>query len=188
MKPRTRSTGIIALVILIVTLGLGIYLKKTANLASQQRAGIAPSTASLPQPTTTTFATYSEEDWKRALTPEQYHVLRQAGTDIPFTHPLVNEHRPGTYVTADCNEPVFRSEQKFDSGTGWPSFWAPIKPDAVVEKTDTSLFAERTEILSRCGGHLGHVFDDGPQPTGLRYCMNGTALKFIPDTATSTAS
>jgi peptide-methionine (R)-S-oxide reductase len=127
------------------------------------------------------WASLTEADWKKRLTPEQYHVLREEGTERPFTSPLLNEHRKGTYVTADCGEPVFRSEQKFDSGTGWPSFWAPISPDALIEETDTTLGMQRTEIRSTCGGHLGHVFDDGPEPTGLRYCMNGLALKFIPD-------
>jgi len=119
--------------------------------------------------------------WNTDLTAEQINVLRDGGTEIPFTSPLLNEHRKGTFFSADCNEPVFRSEQKFDSGTGWPSFWAPITPDAVVEVTDNSLGMTRTEIRSKCGGHLGHVFNDGPQPTGLRYCMNGVALKFVPD-------
>ncbi|MBI3619319.1 peptide-methionine (R)-S-oxide reductase MsrB [Candidatus Peregrinibacteria bacterium] len=123
----------------------------------------------------------TEEGWKKMLTSDQYAVLRQAGTEQPYTSDLLNEHRKGTFVTADCGEPVFRSEQKFDSHTGWPSFWAPITKDAVIEKTDNSGGMQRTEILSKCGGHLGHVFTDGPQPTGLRYCMNGLALKFIPD-------
>ena len=123
----------------------------------------------------------TDEDWKRILSPKQYEILREAGTERPFTSPLLNEHRKGTYVTADCDEPVFRSEQKFDSGTGWPSFWAPISADAIVEKTDTTFGMQRTEVLSRCGGHLGHVFNDGPEPTGLCYCMNGLALKFVPD-------
>ncbi len=129
----------------------------------------------------TDWAALTDANWKKRLTPEQYHVLREEGTERPFTSPLLNEHRKGTYVTADCGEPVFRSEQKFDSGTGWPSFWAPISPDALIEDTDTTLGMQRTEIRSTCGGHLGHVFDDGPEPTGLRYCMNGLALKFIPD-------
>ncbi len=123
----------------------------------------------------------TDEQWKAGLSPERYAVLREAATERPFTSPLLNEHRKGTFVTADCGDPVFRSETKFDSGTGWPSFYAPISPDAVVTKPDDSLGVERTEVLSRCGGHLGHVFTDGPKPTGLRYCMNGLALRFVPD-------
>ena len=127
------------------------------------------------------YLSLTEEDWEKILTPEQYYILREKGTETPYSSPLDEETRPGTYVAADCNEPVFRSEQKYDSGTGWPSFWAPISPDALVLKQDTDLLSGRTEVLSRCGGHLGHVFEDGPPPTGLRYCMNGDALKFIPD-------
>jgi peptide-methionine (R)-S-oxide reductase len=123
-----------------------------------------------------------ETEWKRELTPEQYHITREAGTERPFSHPLNNEKRAGVYKCICCGQPLFSSEAKFDSGTGWPSFFQPINEDAVAEKEDRSLFMRRTEVLcSQCDAHLGHVFPDGPKPTGLRYCMNGTALDFQPE-------
>ena len=122
----------------------------------------------------------SDAEWRRLLGPQRYAVLRQAATERAFTSPLNKEHRKGTFVCAGCALPLFSSATKFDSGTGWPSFWRPL-PRAVVTKTDRSFMMDRTEVLcARCGGHLGHVFDDGPKPTGLRYCMNGLALKFTP--------
>ena len=122
----------------------------------------------------------SDAEWRRLLAPQRYAVLRQAATERAFTSPLNNEHRKGTFVCAGCSLPLFSSATKFDSGTGWPSFWRPL-PRAVVTKVDRSLMMDRTEVLcARCGGHLGHVFDDGPKPTGMRYCMNGLALKFRP--------
>ena len=122
----------------------------------------------------------SEEEWRRELTPEQYRVLREHGTERPGTHPLNWEKRKGEFFCAGCGQPLFSSDTKYESGSGWPSFYQPL-PDAVDTTTDRSMFMTRTEVhCARCGGHLGHVFEDGPQPTGLRYCMNGTALKFEP--------
>ena len=121
---------------------------------------------------------HSAAEWRKLLGNERYAVLREAATERPFSSPLDEEHRKGLYACAGCALPLYPSTTKFDSGTGWPSFWAPLK-NAVVTRSDDSLMMDRTEVLCRrCGGHLGHVFDDGPKPTGLRYCMNGLALKF----------
>lgn len=122
------------------------------------------------------------EQWRAQLSPTQYHILREEGTERPFTSPLLKEHRKGTFACAGCDLPLFSSDTKFDSGTGWPSFWQPL-PNAVGERRDSTLGMVRTEVhCRRCGGHLGHVFDDGPKPTGLRYCMDGLALNFQPAT------
>ncbi len=124
--------------------------------------------------------TKTDAEWRQILTREQFRVLRQHGTERPFTSPLNDEHRRGIFVCAACELPLYGSETKFDSGTGWPSFFAPLD-DAIATSEDHSLFRARTEVhCRRCGGHLGHVFDDGPPPTGKRYCMNGVALKFKP--------
>jgi peptide-methionine (R)-S-oxide reductase len=126
--------------------------------------------------------TRTEAEWKALLAPEQFAVLREENTEPPNSSPLLNEHRKGTFTCAGCDLPLYASETKYDSGTGWPSFY-DVLPNAVGKKEDNTLFATRTEVhCRRCGGHLGHVFEDGPQPTGLRYCMNGLALKFVPAT------
>ncbi len=123
----------------------------------------------------------SDDEWKKVLTSEQYRILRKAGTEFAGSGSLLHNHAKGVYRCAACGQLLFSSDTKFESGTGWPSFWQPFSPQSVVTKTDSTLGVERTEVLcSRCGGHLGHVFDDGPAPTHLRYCMNSGALKFEP--------
>lgn len=123
---------------------------------------------------------HTPEEWRKLLGPQRYRVLREAGTERPFSSPLNEEHRRGVFTCGGCGLPLFSSTTKFESGTGWPSFFRSL-PKSVVTQTDRSLLMERTEVLCRrCGGHLGHVFEDGPKPTGLRYCMNGLALRFQP--------
>ncbi len=141
------------------------------GLAGKGAAGAEPETFTV---------THTDAEWRQLLNPSQYDVLRRQGTEPPFSSPLDHEERDGVFDCAGCGLALFSAKTKFDSGTGWPSFWRPIE-NAVVESRDNSFLMTRTEVHCRqCGGHLGHVFDDGPKPTGLRYCMNGVALKFTP--------
>jgi peptide-methionine (R)-S-oxide reductase len=124
----------------------------------------------------------SDAEWRQQLSPEQFYVTRQHGTERPFSSPLNVEKRDGVYACSSCGSPLFKSDTKYESGSGWPSFWQPVSPDAVTEHEDISMLMRRVEIrCATCDAHLGHVFPDGPQPTGLRYCMNGVALKLMPE-------
>ena len=159
---------------------LGLAGAGAASLLLFGRLGAAPANVRF-------TVNHTPAEWRRILGPQRYAVLREAATERPFSSPLLNEHRKGIFVCAGCALPLYSSATKFDSGTGWPSFWKPLA-NAVVTRPDRSLMMERTEVLCRrCGGHLGHVFDDGPKPTGLRYCMNGVALKFAPTAASGPA-
>ncbi len=153
-----------------ITAGVAAMSMATIGALAESRTSAAPDTG---------FAvSHTDAEWRKLLTPAQYDVLRNAGTEAPYSSPLNDEHRRGVFSCAGCARQLYSSDTKFDSGTGWPSFWKPLN-NAVLERPDSSLGMMRTEVLcSQCGGHLGHVFDDGPQPTGLRYCMNGVAMTF----------
>jgi peptide-methionine (R)-S-oxide reductase len=151
------------------------------NLLQYLLAGSACAALGIMPAMAKTFeVTHTDAEWRKLLSPAEYNVLRQQGTEAPFTSPLLKEHRKGTFLCRGCSLPLFSSTTKFESGTGWPSFWAPL-PNAIETNTDNSWIETRTEVhCRRCGGHLGHVFDDGPKPTGLRYCMDGVAMSFKP--------
>ena len=167
--PNARRTALLSSARLL----FGGSLAALASACS--RAGAA--TTAAPE---TFEVVMTDEQWRAKLSPRAYAVLRHEGTETPFTSPLNDEHRKGVFSCAGCALALFSSETKFDSHTGWPSFWQPL-PHAVNQRQDTSLGMSRDEVhCRRCGGHLGHVFDDGPKPTGLRYCMNGVSLAFTP--------
>ena len=172
---------------LIICAGLSALLLAGCGKTNAITAGNGALAQSADRPATNSASTMNdkviktEEEWKKELTAEQYRVLRQKDTERPFTGAYWNTQADGVYRCAGCGLELFRSGTKFDSGCGWPSFYAPAQPENVVTQTDHSLGMDRTEVLCpRCGGHLGHVFDDGPKPTGLRYCINSASIKFEP--------
>jgi peptide-methionine (R)-S-oxide reductase len=174
-----RPKALLAIVLLIVA----VAACARAAAEKGEKKTVNPATTTHPETTANGIQKIvkTEEEWKKLLTPEQFQVLRQASTERAFTGETWNNHQKGTYVCAACGLPLFSSATKFESGTGWPSFWQPIDPRNVETETDSSFGMMRTEVrCARCGGHLGHVFTDGPRPTGLRYCMNSVAMKFIP--------
>lgn len=170
------SSGLVAAVVAVVA-GMSVGSKP-----SQERQ-VQKDSTSRAQTTNSKGiikVTKTNEEWKKELTPEQYYVTREKGTERPFSSPLNEIHEDGVFECVACGLPLYDSKTKFDSGTGWPSFYEPIAPENVHEEADKSLWQERTEVLcARCDAHLGHVFNDGPKPTGLRYCMNGVAMKFV---------
>ncbi len=181
MNPKLRMSALLAAAGILT---VGAFSALTPNTIAAPGAGTSAKAAPdvpFPKPDKNGKVVLTDAQWHKRLTPAQYNILRQEGTEAPYSHPYTNLHDKGIFVCAGCGLPLFAADTKFDSGTGWPSFYQPIQKSAVRNVVDKTIGMERTEVrCSRCEGHLGHVFNDGPKPTGLRYCMDGLALKFVP--------
>ncbi len=181
MKHQGRIALLLAAIVLGAVGAMAVATQENGKQASAKSQQTASTKGAKSEKLPFTRVVKSDAEWRKQLTSEQYHILREKGTERAFTGTYWNNHEKGTYQCAACNLPLFTADTKFESGTGWPSFWKPINPKNVHEIRDTTYGMVRTEVTcARCDGHLGHVFDDGPKPTGLRYCMNSASMTFVP--------